>query len=99
MELFFHEANSEEFRNSILSIEHPTAQKVIDSEYFVQAYCLIKALKIIIEKENINILDYDELNNFLSDFFGSDNIEYLIKMAIICVANIWEMLRMILDLK
>lgn len=79
MELFFHEANSEEFRNSILSIEHPTAQKVIDSEYFVQAYCLNKALKIIIEKENINILDYDKLNNFLSDFFGAENIEYLIK--------------------
>ena len=79
MEVIWYSCESEEYKNSILGIEKPTAQKVIDSENFVQAYCLTKALKIIIEKENIDVLDYNELNNFLSEFFGSENIEYLIK--------------------
>lgn len=82
MELFWDSCESEAFKNSILSIENPTAQKVIDSEYFIQAACLDKALRICLEREKVNVLDYEELNKFVTNFFGAENIEYEVKDGI-----------------
>ena len=73
----------EDFEKSIIEIENPTIQKIIDSKYFTTRWaCLSDAFKILVKYKSVNVTNFDELNNFLINLFGEDNIKFEIKDGI-----------------